>query len=218
MNKNEYDVRVISGKMCYPFLLKIHYARRIPSIMYSFGLFFNNELIGVVTYGAPPSPTLQVQWGKHFLLLELNRLVLSKKMEKNVLSFFVSQSLKMLPDKTVVVSYADSDFNHHGYIYQSTNWFYTGIGSKGCKRFIMKDGSERHSRHIHLINMDLVDDVLLSSGKHRYYFFVGNKRDKRVFLDVLLDLYDILPYPKGLNNYYDDSNNVLIQKDLGGYI
>jgi len=60
----------------------------------------------------------------HFL--ELNRLVIDEGSKKNVLSFFVSQTLKKLPCPNVVVSYADTSQNHHGYIYQATNWIYTG--------------------------------------------------------------------------------------------
>jgi len=30
----------------------------------------------------------------------------------------------------VVVSYADTSQNHHGYIYQATNWIYTGLSAK----------------------------------------------------------------------------------------
>src|SRR5699024_11264718 len=43
-----------------PFILGIHYAKRWPSISYAFGLFDKSELVGVVTYGAPPSRHLQV--------------------------------------------------------------------------------------------------------------------------------------------------------------
>ena len=42
----------------YNWLLKKHYAKRIPNITNAFGLFDESELIGVVTYGIPPSPAL----------------------------------------------------------------------------------------------------------------------------------------------------------------
>lgn len=37
----------------YNWLLKKHYAKRIPNITNAFGLFDESELIGVVTYGIP---------------------------------------------------------------------------------------------------------------------------------------------------------------------
>ena len=53
-----YVTRAISTKESHYFLLNIHYAKRIPSISYAYGLFDNNELVGVVCYGTPASSTL----------------------------------------------------------------------------------------------------------------------------------------------------------------
>lgn len=38
--------------------------------------------------------------------------------------------LKQYKDDLILVSYADSAQGHHGYIYQATNWIYTGISAK----------------------------------------------------------------------------------------
>lgn len=94
-----------------PFLLHIHYARRMPCIQYAFGLIDNDEIIGVVTYGQPASPFLckgiaGEENREH--VLELNRLVIVPKYAGgNCASFLVGRSLKMLPPHTFVVSYAD---------------------------------------------------------------------------------------------------------------
>jgi len=213
--EKKYKIREIRHKECYPFLLKIHYAHRIPNICHSFGLFDlkKNLIVGIITFGLPPAPTEQLEW-KDFNFLELNRLCLIKPLEKNVLSYFVSNSLKKLPDNSVIISYADMDYNHSGYIYQSTNWIYTGIGSIGTKTFVMKNGKERHSRHLHLINESEVKEIKKSKGKHRYFYFIGNKRQKRKFLRKLLKRYKILNYPKGKNKYYDINNKISLQKTL----
>lgn len=96
---NRY-VRRISYDETKPFLLGIHYARRMPCITDAFGLFVNEELIGVVTYGVPASPSLCIGLaGKHNKnrVLELNRLVLlPDKKSMNDASYLVSHSLKML--------------------------------------------------------------------------------------------------------------------------
>ena len=55
--KDKY-VRRITYEETKPFLLNIHYARRMPSISYAFGLFAGGQLIGVVTYGVPASAPL----------------------------------------------------------------------------------------------------------------------------------------------------------------
>ena len=47
----------IKPEESYPWLLEKHYAKRIPQIMYAFGLYEDGKgLIGVVTYGIPASP------------------------------------------------------------------------------------------------------------------------------------------------------------------
>ena len=37
--ENEYNVEPINYQDCLPFILDIHYARRVPSISWAFGLF-----------------------------------------------------------------------------------------------------------------------------------------------------------------------------------
>ncbi len=187
--------------------------------MYSFGLFdvVNNEMIGVVTYGAPPCPTEQEHWND-YNFVELNRLCIIRCMKKNVLSFFVSSSLKMLPENSVVISYADKDQNHSGYIYQATNWLYTGIGSINTKSYVMTDGTTRHSRHKHLIDMNKVKNIDSSIGKHRYYYFIGNKTLKKSFMKDFNKYRKILSYPKDEPKHYNITNNISLQKDLNSFI
>jgi hypothetical protein len=88
----------IKSDECYQWLLKKHYAKRIPQIIYAFGLYEYNELKGVVTYGLPGSPMVaRGICGKEqeTKVLELNRLCLLNN-EKNQSSFLVSNSIKLL--------------------------------------------------------------------------------------------------------------------------
>jgi hypothetical protein len=54
------EVKKIKNNEAVPMILKIHYARRVPSIQFAFGLFIDNIMFGVVTYGQPASPSLCV--------------------------------------------------------------------------------------------------------------------------------------------------------------
>ena len=133
---SEKFVRRISYDETKPFLLNIHYARRMPCITDAFGLFVNGELVGVVTYGVPASRPLciglaGVENERH--VLELNRLCIRPDLNgggRNYASYLVSRSLKMLPNGTFVVSYADTAWTHVGYIYQACNFLYTGLSAK----------------------------------------------------------------------------------------
>ena len=54
------EVLPIKHEECAEWLLKIHYAKRIPLIMHSFGLYVDKKLDGIITYGLPASPALCV--------------------------------------------------------------------------------------------------------------------------------------------------------------
>ena len=78
--------------------------------MYSFGLFCENILVGVITFGMPPSSTLAESIaGKKYsnLVIELNRLVINDGLAKNSLSYFVSNSIKKLPHNKIIVSFSE---------------------------------------------------------------------------------------------------------------
>jgi len=184
----------------HPWLLKKHYAKRIPNIMYAFGLYEHTELVGVLTYGMPASPALcKGVCGVEYKdkVLELNRIVL-KDNKKNQASFLVSRTLKLLPKPRVVVSYADTSKQHVGYVYQATNFLYTGMTVARTD----VDTGEKHSRHYHGLDMTKRKD---RPQKHRYVTFVGSKTQKRQLRKKLN--YDVLPYAKGDVGQYDTSAN-----------
>jgi hypothetical protein len=190
-----------------PWLLEKHYAKRMPSISYAFGLYEKNELIGICTYGMPASPFLCIGVcgpENKSLVLELNRLCINDGL-KNAASFLVSKSLKMLPNPTVVVSYADTAMGHVGYIYQATNFLFTGTTKE---RTDMASDDGKHSRH----NKGDKTNRVHRSSKHRYIFFVGTKHQKKKLLEALR--YEVLPYPKGDSKKYDAGQNVKIQNLL----
>jgi len=184
-----YEVKKINYNDTKPFILNIHYAKRMPSISYAYGLFLNNDLVGIVSYGSPASPSLckgiAGLENKSFVI-ELNRLVL-KYNRKNEASMLVGKSLQLLPKPKIIVSYADTNQNHVGFIYQATNFYFTGT-SKPRTDMAGKNG--KHSRH-HLGDKT---KRIYRSSKHRYVYIVGNKKDKKYFLNNLK--YPVLDYPK----------------------
>jgi hypothetical protein len=207
--KDIYSVKSIDSYLTYDWLINKHYAKRIPSISYAFGLFKNNLLNGVLTIGKPASPSLcNGVCGNEFskYVYELNRLVINDGLEKNTLSFFISQSLKKIKDDLILVSYADMAMNHNGYIYQSTNWIYTGL-TKERTDIGFEDGS--HSRHYDK-SLDYSLNRKIRSSKHRYIYFLGNQ--KKIFLNNLN--YKVYSYPKGENKRYDASYKPNIQTQL----
>jgi len=184
------EVKLLENKkLAEPFILDIHYAKRKPSISFVYGLYDNEELIGICSFGSPASPALckGIAGEKNrSKVIELNRLVL-KYNRKNEASYLVAKSLKMLPKPKIVVSYADTAQDHKGIVYQATNFYFTGT-SKPRTDMAGKDG--KHSRH-HLGNRT---KRVYRSAKHRYVYINANKTQKK---QLLKDLnYEIMEYPK----------------------
>ena len=187
--KDLYEVKKISYQDTKPFILDIHYAKRMPSISYAYGLFLNDQLVGIVSYGSPASPSLckGIAGEKNKkLVLELNRLVL-KNNKKNEASILIGASFKLLPKPRIIVSYADTAQDHLGVVYQATNFLFTGT-SKPRTDMAGKDG--KHSRH-HLGDRTR---RVYRSAKHRYVYLLGNKRQKRQLKKELR--YGIMDYPR----------------------
>lgn len=220
----QYEVKSIDKSLCKEWCLKKHYAKRLPPISFAFGLFNENILNGIVTFGIPVSHSLRTLWDDKYKLMELNRLVVNDNLPKNTLSFFVSTSLKMLPKPLVIVSYADTSHNHHGYIYQATNWIYTGLSAEfkdyyvkglehlhGATIFDMSRGQENR---VEWLKNKFGDKLIMVDRprKHRYFYFLGSKNDVKNM--KLMLPYEIVDYPKGDNKRYDSSYNPSIQTQL----
>lgn len=196
---NPYEwtmIKQITYKEAIEFLLPKHYSGRKPSIMFAYGWYESGSLVAVITYGKPASPYLCTGvCGKEFSknVIELNRLCKTEDM-KGVLSSFVSQSLKLLGDY-IVVSYADQAMSHTGFIYQATNFYYTGATKSRTDKY---NGEGKHARHY---DKDAKEEFRqVRSAKHRYVIFTGNKRFKRKVFKALN--YKVEPYPKEANKYY----------------
>lgn len=197
-------------------LLKKHYAHRIPCITDAFGLYLDGCLVGVCTYGVPASPNLCIgvcgeKWKSR--VRELSRLCIDDDISinnKNIGSRFVSATLRRMrmPEGVIIVSYADTGMNHVGYIYQACNFLYTGA-TKERTDISTEDG--KHSRH-YSKDQDYTLNRKKRTSKHRYVYFQGTKKQKK---EMLADLkYPILPYPKGESKRYDAGYKPVTQQIL----
>ena len=218
-------------------IINKHYAKRMCQVSHAFGLYLDGNISGVVTYGMSPSATLAASIaGEKYksIVYELNRLITEDNLPKNVLSTFVSRSFKLLPKPMIIVSFADPNSGHHGYIYQATNFIYTGKSSN-TTQYTYPDGKEfhfknfRHKKHSSqfkkelgksdVTNQDIIDFYDLKrkniDGKYRYIYILGSKKEKK---DIMKSFrLEILKYPKGENkNYEVDFENMDKQLNLFG--
>lgn len=215
-------VTSIPSKEAEPWLLEKHYAKRMCPISYAFGAWRGNILIEVVTYGTPASAPLRAgicgeKWADK--VLELNRLCCENS--NNVASKLVGRSLRLLPKPSIVVSYADTAQGHVGYIYQATNFIYTGLSAKRTDWKIkgkehlhgatIADESRGQENRVEWMRQKYGDDFYLEDRprKHRYVFFCGLKWQTGAMRRALL--YPVEPYPKGESRRYDASAEIQTQ-------
>lgn len=212
---DNYKVIKLQNHEAHKWLLEKHYARRLCSMSYVYGVTNSDKILGVCTFGFPPNNSYNdgkcLFHTKKVKTLELNRLVLNSGQNKNLLSYFVSQCLKQLPKPCAIISYADPNQNHYGYIYQATNWMYLGESTPKHRYYFENGETFDIRRGIHnkgkIIKKERIKSTL------RYLYLIGSKKEKK---EMLKDLkVSQKPYPKGMSKKYEcDDLNILYQKTL----
>ena len=79
---NKYNVTEITTKKTEEWLLNKHYAKRKCNVMKSFALVENEIIVGVATFGMPPTPFFSKLFDKG-TYIELNRLITNDGLDKN---------------------------------------------------------------------------------------------------------------------------------------
>lgn len=186
-----------------------HYSRRASIFWAGFGLVEAGAVVGVAVYGQPSPPIQKHSFvGRDFRLYELSRVVVQTT-SPNAASFLIANSLQMLEKPCAVVSYADTAHGHCGIVYQATNWIYTGATKSHDKMYIV-DGVKTHPMTLRDRGITNPTAWAKAEGiqsvppmeKHRYFFLVGSKVQKRGMLAKLA--YPVVgAYPKADKVMYD---------------
>lgn len=123
----DLHVARIAPLLAQKLIVENHYLHRKTGISHAIGLFDQGGLDGVVTFGCPPSRHLQMSacQSEPSLVVELNRLWIDDRHGRNTESWFLARALKLLPP-LIVVSYADTKFDHFGHVYRASNFYYAG--------------------------------------------------------------------------------------------
>jgi hypothetical protein len=130
--------------------LNYHYAKRIPAQpMTGFSVFNDkNEFCGVVVFNIGIGNISKPFNLPNGSVCELVRVALNGKQESTSKTVAIAVKLfkKINPLCKLLVSYADSDQNHNGVIYQAMNWTFVSSHKTGDKFINPKTGKDIHSR------------------------------------------------------------------------
>lgn len=160
-----------------------HYSKSLPvGKLVKVGAWEGGKFIGVVLFGRGANKNMPKPYGlQQDECVELVRVALTK--HEVPVSKIMMVAIKFLrksnPGIRLVVSYADLDSNHHGGIYQATNWIYEGLFNKDTVSAFIINGSKTHRKSIHSLgvkqNIDEVRKKLdpnaqefRTAGKHKY--------------------------------------------------
>lgn len=187
-----------------PIIIKNHYLHRKSQAIYCFGLyeidgkeegfFYEDKLVGCITYGLPASPNVcRGICGEQYFndVIELTRLWICDSVGKNAESFLIGNTIKKI-NKKIIVSYSEPDFGHVGTVYQATNFIYTGLTAKRTNRVAIDGSTKKHNRH----ECKKKEGTILvpRPRKHRYIYFNVKQKERVELINALK--YEIKPYPK----------------------
>lgn len=133
--KLKYVIKEISKEKALEMVRKYHYSNTLPKLnKYFLGFYLNDELVGVVTlgWGTRPRHTIQklfpsLDTSDYF---EIGRMAMTDEMPRNSESQMLSQLVKWLksnhPEIKILFTWADGMLGKVGYVYQASNFIYTG--------------------------------------------------------------------------------------------
>ena len=210
----QFEFKQISYSLAIETVIREHYLHRKCPVSFAFGAFVDGELKGVLTVGVPASWSVRAglvgdsyktyksnPHSRANSVFELNRLWLADELPRNSESQFVGWCLRELRRQNpamILVSYADGNMGHVGYIYQACNFFYTGTsapfkdihptGYSDCRRVSMSVRGEKVGNK-RAWALDPSIPRRERSAKHRYVFFM-DRRDLKILA------WKVQPYPK----------------------
>jgi len=190
------------------------YSQTIPvGKLVKVGAWENGRFIGCVIFGRGANNNMLKPFGINADQgCELVRVALKNHISpvSKILSLAIKFLKKQSPELKLVVSYADADQNHHGGIYQATNWIYDGLKNSNTMGAFIIHGKKTHPKSVHSKgikqtieavkkHLDPNATIFYTKGKHRYLMPLDSemrarimplakpypKRDKQAMADTL---------------------------------
>lgn len=187
----EIVIKVIPAKIANEFVRKHHYSGKVvPNSNLHFGVFLDNELHGVMSYGPSTDKSKLIglvegtRWNE---FIELNRMAFDDVLPRNSESRAISQSIKLIkknaPHIKWIISFADGTQCGDGTIYRASNFVLTGINKNTSMR-IDESGNvySRVTFSAHRPNeMDRFRKMKALEGfQLRYIYFIDKSYRKRL--------------------------------------
>ncbi|HUM41638.1 MAG TPA: hypothetical protein PKI14_01655 [Fervidobacterium sp.] len=202
-------VKPIPAKEARKIIMKYEWLQSMPAVvLHCYGLFFGEHLAGVTVFSPEYSENLGV-WDKYGYtgkMILLSRGACVHWAPNWAASHLIAKSINLLPEQyKVITATVDPLAGEIGTIYQACNFKYVGSmkENKNISGFVI-NGKLYGSRSIRAkVGSQRKEDILKKypdvlfvkqKSKGRYFYFKGNKYEKRDLEAAITPL--IKPYPK----------------------
>lgn len=160
-----------------------HYSKILPvGKLVKVGAWEDNKFIGCVLFGRGANKNMPKPYGLgQDECVELVRVALTSHSApvSKIMMLAVKFLKRSSPGIRLIVSYADLDSNHHGGIYQATNWIYEGLFNKDTVSAFIINGKKTHRKSIDSLGvkqslaevrrcLDPHAQEFRTKGKHKY--------------------------------------------------
>ena len=207
----DFQVKEIEKDLANKTIIKNHYSRKIYNATYlHLGVFINNEFMGVLQYGYAMNPAScgSVVTGTEMnQYLELNRMWLDDKAERNSESKAISYSIKYIKGKLKTIkwiqSFADERCGGLGIVYQACSFRYYGEHTSSFWEWdnevfhniqmTVKKGTKRYTKRVHELQTNKDKAIKHDLRQFRYIKFLDKSWVKKCTKKEL-------PYLKHYNN------------------
>jgi hypothetical protein len=208
------EVRKIDYTLAKQIILKYEYLGSMPHrgvCEYFYGIYFNEELGGVLVYGDLTTPLKDFpQFNFIGKVKILHRGVCLHWTPKNTASYMISKSYNLLKEEDsdikVLSATVDADAGEVGTIYQSLNWYFCAtINANDRYRNFVIDGKSVHPRTLYsrhgTSSMQAMRDIYGDrlevkpyTDKLRYFYFIGSHKENKINYGKIQ--HKIKPYPR----------------------
>ena len=192
----EIVVKVIPAKLANNFIVKHHYSKKVvPNSSLHFGVFLDNKLHGVMSYGSSINKkgTINLVKGtKWNEFLELNRMAFDDVLPRNSESRAISQSIKLIkknaPHIKWIISFADGCQCGDGTIYRASNFVLTDIRKNDALRINPKTNEKMHvisAHHKKISGAEFRSWKAIEGYQLRYIYFIDKSYQDNLTVPII---------------------------------
>lgn len=196
-----FYVKEIDRSLANDIVVKNHYSKKFYNATYiHLGVYINKELLGVLQYGYamnPASGGSVVKGTKNNQYLELNRMWLDDKAERNSETMALAYSFRYIrtkyPSVKWIQSFADERCGGLGIVYQAASFGYYGEHTSSFWEWdneifhniqmTVKKGTRRYTKRVHDLQTNKDQAIKHDLRQFRYLKFLDSRWKKRCLLE-----------------------------------